>query len=316
MAGGDREAYERVRPLFEAAAARVDGEPCAVYLGPGSVGHYAKMVHNGIEYAIMQLIAECYGLMKQGLGLGADKLHAVFEQWNREELNSYLLDITAQVFRQADAASGAPLIDDVPDAVGLRGTGKWSVQDAMELEAPVPTMSMAIAMRSLSMAKGERETASTILAGPKNLFLEDRKTFLEQLKNALYASMIITFAQGMTQLCRASRTYHYQLEMADIARGWRGGCIIRCALMKEILLSSQERPELVNLLLDPFLGQEVMARQADLRVVVRTATDLGIAVPGLMASLAYYDSYRSEWLPLNLIRAQRDHLGFHTTDKD
>ena len=313
MAGGDREAYERIRPFFEAAAARIDGEPCATYLGPGSVGHYVKMVHNGIEYALMQLIAECYGIMKQGMGFGSDKLHAVFEQWNREELNSYLLEITAQIFSQTDAHTGLPLIDTIPDEVGLRGTGKWSIQDAMELEVPVPAIAMAVAMRALSTARGERESASAVLAGPKNLFQGERKAFLEQLKNALYASMIITFAQGMNQVSKASRTYDYHLNMADVARVWRGGCIIRSALVKEILLSYQDRPELVNLLLDPYLGQEVMARQSDLRNVVRTAAELGIAVPAFMASLAYYDSYRSDWLPLNLVQAQRDHLGFHAT---
>ncbi len=311
MAGGDREAYERVRPFFEAAAARVDGEPCATYLGPGSVGHYVKMVHNGIEYAIMQLIAECYAIMKQGMGLGHDKLHAVFDQWNREELNSYLLDITAQIFRQTDARTGMPLIETIPDQVGLQGTGKWSVQDAMELEVPVPVIAMAVAMRALSTAKGERESASSILAGPRNLFQGDRKMLVRELRNALYAGMITTFAQGTAHLSSASRAYDYQLCMADVARVWRGGCIIRSAILKEILLSYQERPELANLLLDPYLGQEVMARQSDLRSVVRTATELGIPVPAFMASLAYYDGYRSDWLPLNLVQAQRDHLGFH-----
>lgn len=311
MVGGDVGAYERVRPLFEAAAARIDGDPCTIFLGPGSVGHYVKMVHNGIEYALMQLIAECYGLMKQGLGFGNDRLQAVFDQWNREELSSYLLDITAQIFRQTDTETGMPTIDGIPDQVTLRGTGTWSIQDAMELGVPVPAIAMAVAMRALAAAKRERESASSILAGPKNLFQGDRKTFLEQLKNALYASMIITITQGMTQLSKASRAYDYRLNMADVARVWRGGCIIRSTLMKEIFLSYQERPELVNLLLDPYLGQEAMARQADLRAVVRTATELGIAVPAFMASLAYYDGYRSEWLPLNLVQAQRDHLGFH-----
>lgn len=306
MPGGDRAAYERIRPLFEAAAARIDGLPCVTYLGTGSAGHYVKMVHNGIEYAIMQLIAECYAVMKRGLGLGNDKLHAVFDQWNREELNSFLLEITVQVFRQIDENTGLPLVDTVCDEAGRRETGTWSSREAMELQVPMPVIDVAVTMSSLSALRAERESASAVLAGPKHIYQDDRKAFLDHLKNALYAGMIITFAQGMALLRKASDTYGYGLNPADVARVWRGGSIIRSALLKEILISYQERPDLANLLLDPYLGQEVVARQADLRTVVRTAAELGLPAPAFMAAVSYYDGYRSDWLPANLIQAQRN----------
>jgi 6-phosphogluconate dehydrogenase len=312
MVGGDRSSYERVRPLFEAAAARVDGGPCVALLGSGSSGHYVKMIHNGIEYGIMQLIAESYGLLKLGLGLSADKLHFIYDNWNRQELQCYLLEMTARIFQHMDDKTGGTLIDLILDKVGQKGTAKWSSQDAINLEVPIPVIEVAISMRALSTAKNERESASSILAGPKHLFQGEKKTFIGQLRNALYACMIITFAQGMAQLGKASRVYGFNLALSDVARLWRGGCIIRAALLKEISISFQERPNLANLLLDPFLGQEVMARQADLRAVVRTAVDLGIPVPAFMAALSYYDSYRSDWLPVNLIQAQRDYFGAHT----
>ena len=315
MVGGSRDAYARVAPMFEAAAAWVDGTPCTAWLGPGSVGHYAKMVHNGMESAIMQLIAESYDLLKRGLGTGTQKLHTIFDQWNQQELNSYLIEITARIFRQIDDRTGLPLLDVILDRIGQKGTGKWSMQDAVELEVAAPVIDMALALRALSLCKGERESASKILAGPRHIYQDDRETFVEHLKSALYAGMVIVFAQGMAQLRKASHAYGYDLDLSRLAGIWRGGCIIRSAIMNEIHLSYRERPDLQNLLLDPYLGQEVMARQADLRTVVRTAAELGIPAPCFMASLAYYDGYRSDWLPVNLIQAQRSYFGDHSFER-
>jgi 6-phosphogluconate dehydrogenase len=315
MVGGNKEAYARVAPMFEAAAAWVDGTPCTAWLGPGSVGHYVKMVHNGIESALMQLIAESYDLLKRGLGSGSQKLHTIFEQWNQQELNSYLIEITARIFRQIDDKTGLPLLDVILDRIGQKGTGKWSMQDAVELEVSTPVIDMALALRALSLCKGERESASKILAGPRHIYQDDRETFVEHLKNALYAGMVIVFAQGMAQMRKASHAYGYDLNLSQLAGIWRGGCIIRSAIVNEIFLSFRERPGLQNLLLDPFLGQEVMARQADLRTIVRAAAELGIPTPCFMASLAYYDGYRSDWLPVNLIQAQRNYFGDHSFER-
>jgi 6-phosphogluconate dehydrogenase len=315
MPGGAKEAYERVRPILEAAAAKVDGEPCVTYLGPGSAGHYVKMVHNGIEYGLMQLIAETYDLMKRGLGMSDDKLHIVFDDWNRGELNGYLMEITASIFCQSDEQTGKRLIDVILDEAKQKGTGMWTSQDAMELEVPVPTIDVAVAMRNLSIYEDEREAASKTLDGPASPFEGKRADFLERLRNALYAATIITYAQGMAQLHAASNTYNYDLNLEDVARIWRGGCIIRAALLEKITAAYQAQPGLSNLLADPNLGQAVAARQDDLRAVVRAAAELGIPTPGLMVSLAYFDGYRSAWLPANLIQAQRDFFGAHTYER-
>ena len=315
MPGGAREAYERVRPILEAAAAKVNGEPCVTYLGPGSAGHYVKMVHNGIEYGLMQLIAETYDLMKRGLGLSDDRLHTVYAGWNQAELNGYLMEITASIFCQADEKTGRRLIDVILDEAKQKGTGMWTSQDAMELEVPVPTIDVAVAMRNLSIYEGEREAASKTLDGPAPHLEGERADFLERVRNALYAATIITYAQGMAQLRAASSAYNYDLNLEGVARIWRGGCIIRAALLEKITAAYHAQPSLANLLADPHLGEAVAARQSDLRAVVRTAAELGIPTPGLMVSLAYFDGYRSAWLPANLIQAQRDFFGAHTYER-
>jgi 6-phosphogluconate dehydrogenase len=315
MPGGAKEAYERVRPILEAAAAKVDGDPCVTYLGPGSAGHYVKMVHNGIEYGLMQLIAETYELMKRGLGLSDDRLHAVYADWNQAELNGYLMEITASIFCQTDDKTGKRLIDVILDEAKQKGTGMWTSQDAMELEVPVPTIDVAVAMRNLSIYEDEREAASESLGGPSPLFEGERADFLERLRNALYAAMIVTYAQGMAQLRVASSAYNYGLNLEDVARIWRGGCIIRAALLGKITAAYHAQPGLSNLLADPHLGQAVAARQDDLRAVVRAAAEMGIPTPGLMVSLAYFDGDRSAWLPANLIQAQRDFFGAHTYER-
>ena len=315
MPGGTREGYERVRPIFEAVAANVNGEPCVTYLGPGSAGHYVKVVHNGIEYGLMQLISETYHLMKSLLGLGDDELHDVYYEWNQGELESFLLDITYQIFRHVDEKTGLRLIDEILDEAKQKGTGKWTSQDAMDLQVPVPTIDMAVAMRDLSGYKAERETASKILSGPAPKFEGDTKAFIQRLHNALFFCMVTTYSQGMALLKTASQTYNYGLQLHKVARIWRGGCIIRARLLDDIRLALKSQPDLPNLMLDAKVSQLLLERQEDLRQVVRTAVESGMPTPGLMASLAYFDGYRSNWLPANLIQAQRDYFGSHTYER-
>jgi 6-phosphogluconate dehydrogenase len=315
MPGGSKEAYERVLSILKATAAKVDGEPCVTFLGFTSAGHYVKMVHNGIEYGLMELIAETYDLMKRGLGLTNDELHVVYNKWNQGELKSYLIEITAQIFLQRDDKTDKRLIDMILDEAKQKGTGKWTSWDAMDLQVGTPTIDAAVVARDLSGYKAEREAASKVLKGPKVTFRGDRKTFIGQIKNALYAATIITYAQGMALLKQASNAYGYGLNLEAVARIWRGGCIIRAALLEDIRTSYQKQPGLVNLLMDPHLSEEVMARQGDLREVVSVAANLGLPAPGLMVSLAYFDGYRSAWLPANLTQAQRDYFGAHTYER-
>jgi 6-phosphogluconate dehydrogenase len=315
MPGGPKEAYERVRLILEATAAKIGDEACVTYLGPTSAGHYVKMVHNGIEYGIMELIAESYDLMKRGLGLTNDEIHAICDQWNRAELNSYLMEITASIFLQPDDKTDKRLIDVILDQAKQKGTGKWTSWDAMDLQVPTPTIDAAVVARDLSGYKAEREVASKVLKGPKVNFKGDIDRFIGQLRNALYASVIITYAQGIVLLKRASEAYHYGLNLEAVARIWRGGCIIRAALLEDIRAAYKKRAELPNLLVDSRLGREVTKRQADLRRVVSAAAKIGLPVPGLMVSLAYFDAYRSTWLPANLTQAQRDYFGAHTYER-
>ncbi|MGO9566360.1 MAG: NADP-dependent phosphogluconate dehydrogenase [Desulfomonilaceae bacterium] len=315
MPGGTREAYERVRPIFEAVAAKVNGDPCVTYLGPGSAGHYVKVVHNGIEYGLMQLISETYDLMKRLLGLNDDELHDVYYEWNQGELESFLLEITYQIFGHVDEKTGLRLIDEIRDEAKQKGTGKWTSQDAMELQVPVPTIDMAVAMRDLSGYKAERETASKSLSGPTLKFDGDKKAFIQRLHNALHIGMITTYSQGMALLKTASQAYNYGLQLNEVARIWRGGCIIRARLLEDIRFALKSQPDLPNLMLDAKLSQMIVQRQEDLRQIVRIAVGSGIPTLGLMASLAYFDGFRSSWLPANLIQAQRDYFGSHTYER-
>ena len=312
MPGGTKEGYERVKTILEKASAQVNGEPCVAHMGSGSAGHYVKMVHNGIEYGLMQLIAETYDLMKRGLGLNNKELHEVYSRWGQAELSAYLLEITANIFLRKDEKTGKPLIDLILDEAGQKGTGKWTSWESMDLRVPTPTIDTAVMMRDLSACKSERKAANATLHGPARIHEGNRARFLGQLRNALYASMIMTYSQGMALLRRASNAYDYHLDLEAVARIWRGGCIIRADLLEDIRAAFKSHTELPNLLLDSHFGREVQSRQADLRSVVRAAADLGLPVPGLMASLAYFDAYRSEWLPANLTQAQRDYFGAHT----
>jgi 6-phosphogluconate dehydrogenase len=315
MPGGPAQGYERVKPILEAAAAHVGPDPCVAYLGPGSAGHYVKMVHNGIEYGMMQLISETYDLMKQGLGMEPTALHEVYARWNAEELNSYLIEITADIFLQKDNKTGKPLVDLILDEAKQKGTGEWTVREALELQVPTFTIDAAVMMRDMSTDKRQREKAGRMLTGPSSSVGGARDQVIQQIKNALYAAMIITYAQGMALLAKASNTYHYDLNSQTVARIWRGGCIIRAALLEEIRSAYMSNPVLENLLLDAQLGRAVVAREKDLREVVRTGAALGLPVPGLMMSLSYFDALRSSRLPANLIMAQRDYFGAHTYER-
>jgi 6-phosphogluconate dehydrogenase len=315
MPGGSKKSYERVRLMFEAAAAKVNNEPCVTYLGPGSAGHFVKMVHNGIEYSVMQLISETYDLMKRGLNFNDDQLQDVYEEWNKGELNSYLVEITSRIFSKVDKETNKRLIDEILDVARQKGTGMWTSQSAMELQVPTPSIDLAVAMRDLSVFEKQREIASKVLHRSMRRFNGDKKNFLKQLHSALYAAVIITYAQGMAILSAASEKYEYNLDLESVARIWRGGCIIRASLLENIREAFRKKRDLPNLLLDSDLSQKVMKNQEHFRQVVCRAIELGIPAMGLMVSLGYLDAYRSSWLPANLIQAQRDFFGAHTYER-
>jgi 6-phosphogluconate dehydrogenase len=315
MPGGPKDAYERVRTVFEAVAAKVNGASCVIWLGPGSAGHFVKMVHNGIEYGVMQLIAETYDLMKRGFGMNDDEVHGVYASWNKGELNGYLVEICGHIFSKPDEKTGRRLIDEILDVAKQTGTGMWTSQSAMELQVPIPTIDLAVAMRDMSVLAKEREQAGTIYQRPAQRIGDDRDTFVAKLGHALFSAIIITYAQGMALLAAASIKYEYRLDLEAVARIWRGGCIIRAALLEDICAVFRAKHDLPNLLLDPNLSRKVMEYQEDLRQVVCHAAVSGVPAPGLMASLSYFDAYRSTWLPANLIQAQRDYFGAHTYER-
>lgn len=313
MPGGTKEAYERVRLLFEAVAAKVQGDPCVAYLGPTSSGHYVKMIHNGIEYGIMQLIAETYDLMKRGLGLTNQQIQKIYTEWNEGEMNSYLVEITSRIFAKMD--DNKFLIDEILAVAKQNGTGMWTSQSAMELQIPTPTIDLAVSMRDLSVLVTQRADAFTLYQRPSLPFTRDRNTFIQQLQDALYVAMMVVYAQGMALLVGASEKYTYELDLETIARIWRGGCIIRARLLEDMRAAFHSQHNLVNLLLDSTLAQKINIRQENLRQVVAEATTLGIPIPALMVTLSYLDAYRSRWLPANLIQAQRDYFGAHTYER-
>jgi 6-phosphogluconate dehydrogenase len=315
MPGGSELAYQRVSEIFKAASAKVEGEPCVAYLGPRSAGHYVKMVHNGIEYGLMQLLAETYDMLRRGLELTDAELHDVFKRWNAGVLNSYLVEITADIFAELDGKTGKPLIDVILDEAKQKGTGKWASQDAMELQIPTPTIDIGVVMRNLSAFKAERQIANQLYGDSVRKYKGDRKLLLEALHEAFYAAMIATYSQGFSLLRGASLEYKYDLNLETVARIWRGGCIIRSALLDDIRDAFIRDPELPNLILDQPLGGKVISRIDALREVASTAMSLGIPLPGMSATLSYLDAYRSVWLPANLIQAQRDYFGSHTYER-
>ncbi|GAP08410.1 MAG TPA: NADP-dependent phosphogluconate dehydrogenase [Anaerolinea thermolimosa] len=314
MPGGSRESWEALRPILEkiAAKAEEDGAPCVAYMGPRGAGHYVKTVHNGIEYADMQLIAEIYDLLSRGAGLSAAELADVFAAWNQGELRSYLIEITAAILRRVDEWTGQPLVDVILDEAQQKGTGKWTSQNAFDIGAPIPTINAAVESRILSGLKSERVAASRVLHGPTGHYTGNRSELIEAARAALYAGKVLAYAQGMSLLRTASQEYQYNFDLAEIARIWRAGCIIRASLLGNITNAYRRNPGLTNLLLDDAFREAVETRQGALRRVVQTAIELGIPALALSSALAYYDAYRSERLPANLTQAQRDFFGAHT----
>ena len=312
MPGGDRDAYNEVKDIFEGAAAKVDGSPCVTWLGPGSAGHFVKMVHNGIEYGIMQLISEVYDMMKNGLNMGNLEMKSVFDTWNDGPLASFLVEITADILGKEDKMEDGYLIDHILDSAKQKGTGKWTSQIAMDLQAPVPTVDTAVSMRHLSAFKDEREKAGMILKGPGKSITGEKAMLIKKLENALYLSMMLTYAQGMELLQMASGKKEYGLKLSEVSRIWRGGCIIRSAMLSDFMGAYKKDPELPNILFDNRLSASADLNEPDLRDVIIAAVKTGIPVPAFMSTLSYFDAYRSGHLASNLIQAQRDYFGSHT----
>ena len=318
MPGGSLDAWPAVQPIFQAIAAKVGPDndiPCAAWVGPRGAGHYVKMVHNGIEYGDMQLICEAYFLLKYAAGLDNDELYDVFAQWNRGVLESYLIEITRDIFSVRDEVSGGHLVDVVMDRAGAKGTGKWMSQLALDLGVPSTLVTAAVYARSLSALKEDRVQASQILRGPTTSFDGDRQALVEDVRQALYASKICSYAQGFVQLRAAAAEHDWPLNYGDCALLWRGGCIIRAQFLERIKEAFDDQPDLDNLLLYPYFTQAVHAAQESWRRVVVLATELGLPAPAFGAALAYYDSYRQARLPANLLQAQRDYFGAHTYER-
>ncbi len=318
MPGGPQSTWQELQTMLEAIAAKApeDGKPCVTHIGPRGAGHYVKMVHNGIEYGDMQLIAEAYDILRKALGLSAGELAEIFSEWNKGELDSYLIEITEKIFRRIDEETGKPLVDLVLDKAQQKGTGKWTSQDAFDLGAPIPTINSAVVGRIVSSLKDERVAAAKVLTGPaQTTYTGDKAVLIDAVRQALYASKISAYAQGMSLLRIASAEYKYELKLGEVAAIWRAGCIIRARFLNRITEAFNRQPHLANLLLDDDLGKAVSERLPAWRHVVQTAVGLGIPVPAFSVSLAYYDSYRSEHLPANLIQAQRDFFGAHTYER-
>ncbi|MDQ1591424.1 MAG: 6-phosphogluconate dehydrogenase [Pyrinomonadaceae bacterium] len=316
MPGGDRAAYEQIRPIWEAIAAKVDDGACVTYIGPGGAGHFVKMVHNGIEYGDMQLIAEAYDLMRTVLGMEAQEMADVFDEWNRGDLESFLIEITAQILRVKDEETGKPLVDLVLDKAGQKGTGKWTSDIALDLGIVTPTIDAAVDTRNLSARKEERVEASKQIKGPERAaFSGDRKEMIQAIHDALYASKICSYAQGMNLIRAGSEAYNWNIDLGECSRIWKGGCIIRARFLDKIKQAYGRRADLPNLLLDPDFNAFVQQSQPNWRRAVATAIQTGVAVPGMSASIGYFDTYRTANLPLNLTQAQRDFFGSHTYER-
>jgi 6-phosphogluconate dehydrogenase len=312
MPGGERSAYAEVEDVFTQIAAQVDGEPCCAYIGPDGAGHYVKMVHNGIEYADMQLIAEAYDLLRVGAGLDVPAIAGIFDEWNTGDLESFLIEITGRVLAKTDEASGGPLIDVIADQAEQKGTGRWTSQDALELGVPLTAITEAVFARSLSALREQRAAASRELAGPAPGEKRLPESLVDDIRRALYASKVVAYAQGFEQMTAAAAKYDWDLEMGTLARIWRGGCIIRARFLNRITDAYAEHPDLVNLLMAPYFRDAVAEAQDAWRRVIVAAVESGIAVPAFTSSLAYYDGYRRERGPANLLQAQRDFFGAHT----
>jgi len=314
MPGGDIEAWPHVKKIFQGISAKVDGEPCCDWVGPQGAGHYVKMVHNGIEYGDMQLIGEAYTLMKNALNFGPEELRNTFEEWNKGDLNSYLIEITAKIFEVKDS-DGKLLLDAILDVAGQKGTGKWTVINALDLGMPLTLIGEAVFARCLSAMKEDRVAASALLKGPDSKYQGDRKAFVQAIRQALYASKIISYAQGFMLMEQAAREYKWQLNYGGVALMWRGGCIIRSQFLGKIKEAYTKNPKLKSLLLDPYFLKELQERQVGWRQVVSKAAELGIATPCFNTALTFFDGYRTARLPANLLQAQRDFFGAHTYER-
>jgi len=313
MPGGQESAYKLVEPILTAISAKVGDDPCCTYIGPDGAGHYVKMVHNGIEYGDMQLIGEAYHLLKSVLNVSVEELHEIFTEWNQGELDSYLIEITADIFSKYDPETGKPMVDVILDAAGQKGTGKWTSQSALDLGVPLSMITESVFSRFLSAMKDERVAASKILNGPATeAFSGDKKAFIESVRKALFASKIVSYAQGFAQMRAASDEYGWDLKYGNIAMIFRGGCIIRSQFLQNIKEAYDKDAALKNLLLDPYFQNIVESYQGAWREVVAAAVKQGVPVPGFSSALSYYDSYRTERLPANLLQAQRDYFGAHT----
>lgn len=317
MPGGQRDAYDLIKPLFEAIAAKAhDGKPCVSYIGPDGAGHFVKMVHNGIEYGDMQLIAESYDILSRGLNLDIDDISQIFKSWNEGELNSYLMTITSDLLgRKDDLDTEEYIVSHIMDKAGNKGTGKWTSQNALDLGVPLPLVTEAVFARFMSALKEERQVASTLLSGPTITLSYDKKEMIEKIRRALYFSKIMSYAQGFSQMMMASDEYDWQLNYGEIAQIFREGCIIRAQFLQKITDAYEKNPQLKNLMLDDYFLKIVSAYQEDIRDVVSLAVKLGIPTPTLSSAVAYYDSYRSKDLPANIIQAQRDYFGAHTYER-
>ena len=315
MPGGHKEAYDAVSNILVDISAKVDGDACCAYLGPDGAGHYVKMVHNGIEYGDMQLICEAYYIMANALGMTAAEIHEVFTEWNAGDLDSYLIEITRDIFAKIDPETGKPLVEVIKDRAGQKGTGKWTSQSALDLGVPAPTIAEAVFARCISAIKDERVAASKVLKGPDGRYEGDKKTFIEAIRQALYASKICSYAQGFALMRAAGEEFGWDLNFGEISMLWRGGCIIRAHFLHRIKDAFDKDADLANLLLDPYFKEIVESSQDNWRTVVIEATKLGIPVPAFSSALGYFDSYRRARLSANLIQAQRDYFGAHTYER-
>ncbi|MFW6358463.1 MAG: decarboxylating NADP(+)-dependent phosphogluconate dehydrogenase [Chroococcales cyanobacterium] len=316
MPGGTETAYRSLEPILTKIAAQVDDGPCVTYIGPGGAGHYVKMVHNGIEYGDMQLIAEAYDLLKNVAGLSNQQLHEVFAEWNQtEELNSFLIEITADIFKKMDSETDQHLVDVILDSAGQKGTGRWTVVSSLELGVPIPTMYAAVNARVISSFKDQRVAAAKELTGPNKPYNGDVKALINKIRDALYCSKMCSYAQGMALLGTASEEFNYNLNLSETARIWKGGCIIRAGFLDKIKNAFNQNPKLPNLLLAPEFKQSILDRQEAWREVLTISNTFGIPVPAFSASLDYFDSYRRARLPQNLTQAQRDYFGAHTFER-
>lgn len=314
MPGGSREAYQHVKPIFEAVSAKYQGEPCVAYLGPKSAGNYVKMVHNGIEYGLMQLTSEIYDLLKKAGKLSNAELHQTYADWNQGRLQSFLIEITSEIFAQKDELTDGDLVDMILDKAKQKGTGKWTSQNAMDLGIPVPTIDIAVSMREISALKAERIKADALYDRPTPEEVM-KSSMVDKCEKALYFAFIMAYAQGMHQLADASKAYGYELDLGEIAKIWRAGCIIRAGLLADITEAYRAEPELQNLLLSPSFVEKVQGSVAAARELVSYGATNGIPLPGLSNALTYFDAYTSERLPLNVIQAQRDYFGSHTYER-